>query len=112
MFLKTKVLNLKKPLKVKRVEMVEVQHHHQHHHLRLVQDVLVERHRVRDQVVQHRFDQVLEVVLQFVLEVLRHRAHQLRHLHQVHRVDQVEQQLQLRRLHVRVLRNRQKEFKS
>jgi hypothetical protein len=109
MLLRMKVLKLKKPLKVKRVERVEVQHHHHRHRLQLVQDVLVEPHRVQDQVVQHRFDQVLEVVRQFALEVLRHQVH---HLHQVHRVVQVGQQLQLRRLHVRVLRNRQKEFKS
>jgi hypothetical protein len=104
-----KVLNLKKPLKVKRVERVEVQRHHQRHHLQLVQDVLVEPLRVQDQMVQHRFDQVLEVVRQFALEVLRH---QVRNLHQVHWVVRVEQQLQQHRLHVRVLRNRQKEFKN
>jgi len=111
MLLRMKASSPKKPLKVRRAEKVGVQHH-RHRHLLLVQVVPVEHHHGQEPAVLRRFDQVLEVVLQFVLEVLRPLVRLLHHLHQVHRVVQVEQQLQLRRLHVRVLRNRQREFKN
>jgi hypothetical protein len=89
--------------------MVGVQRHRQLHHLQLVQVVLVEHRHGQDQAVLLQFVLDQEAVLQFGLEVP---YHLVRLLHQVLRVVQVEQQLQLRRLHVQVLRNHQREFKN
>jgi hypothetical protein len=105
-----KVQSLKSQARAIKAEMAVAQH--LHHHLLLVPVVRVERHLAQDQVGLHQYVQALEVRHPFDQEVQHLLPRQVLQLLRVLRVDQVEQQLHRRRLHVRVHRNRQREYKS